>query len=186
VERAQPAAQQGVLFSDDFERAPLGANPPPGWTEVDGKWDGIVSDGGRVLRHGQGPYGHEVAGSAAWTDYTAGADIKPTALASGFAGLAARYQGPGDYYACGFYYGTAVRLWRMQGQVMKLLDGRRAAVDTTRFHRVRLSVMGDRLSCMIDGTWLLGWTDGTLRSGRIALVASDQEAAEFDNVEVLS
>jgi hypothetical protein len=182
----RPAVQSGVLFRDDFKRAPFASGAPPGWTLIDGSWDGIVDDGRHVLRHGQGAYGHVATGSADWTNYTASADIKPTALATGFAGLAARFQGPGDYYACGFYYATTVRLWRMRGYVMKLLDGRRTAVDTTRFHTVKLSVMGDRLSCLIDGTWLLGWTDGTLMSGRLALLASDQETAEFDHVEALS
>lgn len=177
------AAASSSMFRDDFERDPVGA-VPAGWTVVDGVWDGVVADGSHVVRHGVGPrsYGHLVTGSPAWTDYAVSARLRPGSLSTGFAGVAARYQGRGDYYACGVYYGTAVRLWRVRAGTMALLDARTADVAADRFHDVRLVVRGSRLSCVFDQTVVLTAVDASFVAGRIALVAGADEAAEFDDV----
>jgi pectate lyase len=189
VQRAaatRPAPEQGrpPLFSDDFSSDPVGTNPPYGWMIADGRWEGVVADGRHVLRHAPAAYGHVVAGSAAWTDYSVGAALRPDRLTTGFAGVAARYQGRGDYYACGIYYASAVRLWLVRGGAVTLLDARRAPMDAARFHDVRLVVNGTQLSCVVDGTYVLSAVDRTFRSGRIALVAADGERAEFGDVSV--
>ena len=172
------------LLRDDFEDDRLGALPR-GWTAADGRWDGVVQDGSRVVRHAAGQsYGHLVAGSPAWTDYSVSARLRPTPLSTGFAGVAARYRDRGDYYACGVYYGSAVRLWRVKGGAMTLLDGRRSDVATERFHDVRLVVKGSQLSCEFDEDVVLSATDASFPSGQIALVAGSDEAAEFDDVVV--
>jgi pectate lyase len=174
----------GPLFQDDFTDDQVGAMPT-GWTAADGRWDGVVVDSGHVVRHGVGQsYGHLVAGSDAWTDYGVNARLRPSPLSTGFAGVAARYQDRGDYYACGVYYATAVRLWRVLDGVTTLLDARRMDVATDRFHDVRLVVAYDRVSCVFDQTVVLTATDGSFASGRIAFVASSDEAAEFRDVVV--
>jgi hypothetical protein len=185
VPATQVAAEHPAVFSDDFSDDPVGANPPAGWTIADGRWDGVVADGRRALRHGLGAYGHVVTGSTRWTDYSVGAMLRPTALASGFAGVIARYQDRGNYYACGFYASSSVRLWLVHGGSMTSLADRSAPVDTTRFHDVRLVVDGEHLSCIVDGTYLLMAADGTFRNGRVALVAAAGEAAEFAEVRVV-
>jgi len=174
-----------ALFSDDFSDDRVGTNPPTGWTIADGRWDGVVEDGGHVLSHGLGAYGHLVAGSTAWADYTVAAALRPTALATGFAGIVARYRGRGDYYACGVYSANAVRLWRVRAGVVAPLDARSVTVDTHRFHDVRLVVNGSRLSCVLDGSVLLTAVDGSFPTGRVGLVAAAGEAAEFTNVDVV-
>jgi hypothetical protein len=176
----------GSIFSDDFALDRVGANPPAGWTVADGLWDGVVNgDGGHVIRHSMGrSYGHVVAGTPAWTNYTVTADLRPTLLSTGFAGVAARYQDGHNYYACGVYYASAVRLWRVRGGAVTLLDARIANVDTKRFHTVRLVARGTQLGCTLDGTTLLSAVDASFASGRIALLASDDEAAEFGDVGV--
>lgn len=175
----------GVLLQDDFEDDPVGARVPSGWMVADGVWDGVVVDRSKVLRHGRGrSYGHLVAGSPAWTDVSVSADVKATPLAVGFAGVAARYRSSGDYYECVIHDAYALQLWRLRGDVGKQLDGRRVPIDTTRFHSVRLVVRGSRLACALDGVPLLAFVDASFGSGGIALVASDDEAAEFDNVRV--
>ncbi|HXM53856.1 MAG TPA: hypothetical protein VOB72_00585 [Candidatus Dormibacteraeota bacterium] len=182
---AAPAATQ-PLFRDDFERDRAGA-APAGWTVSDGEWDGVVSDaGGRVVRHGAGAasYGHLAAGSPGWTDFRVTARLRPTSLSTGFAGVAARYRDRGDYYACGVYYGSAVRLWRVRGGDTTLLDARRQDVATDRFHDVSLVVKGARVSCVFDDSVVLSATDASFPSGGIALVAGSGEAAEFDDVVV--
>jgi hypothetical protein len=183
---ARAAAAPDALFRDDFERDRAGALPA-GWQAADGRWDGVVQEGGgRVVRHGAGPtsYGHLVAGSPAWTDYRVSARLRPTPLSTGFAGVAARYRDRGDYYACGVYYGSAVRLWRVRSGTMTLLDARTMDVATDRFHDVSLVVKGPRVSCVFDETVVLTATDSSFASGAIALVAGADETAEFDDVVV--
>ena len=173
-----------TLFRDDFERDPVGAQPA-GWTADDGRWDGVVQDGSHAVRHATGQsYGHLVAGSAGWTDYAVSARIRLTPLSTGFAGVAARYRDRGDYYACGVYYASAVRLWRVRAGTATLLDARRMDVATDRFHDVRMVVKGDQVSCEFDQTAVLTAADGSFSSGRIAFVAGSDEAAELDDVLV--
>ena len=173
-----------ALFHDDFERDPIGVMPA-GWTIDDGRWDGVVQDGSHVVRHATGQsYGHLVAGSAAWTDYAISARLRLTSMSTGFAGVAARYLDRDDYYACGVYYASAVRLWRVRAGVMTLLDARRMDVATNGFHDVRLVVKGGSLSCEFDATVALTATDRSFANGRIAFVASGDEAAELDDVIV--
>lgn len=180
-----PAPDPAPLFRDDFERDAPGSMPS-GWTIADGRWDGVVQDGGsRAVRHSDGQsYGHLVAGSPAWADYSVGLRLRPSPLSTGFAGVAARYRDREDYYACGVYYGTAVRLWRVQGGTMTLLDARRMDVATDRFHEVRLVVSGAHLSCVFDQSVVLSATDATFPTGQVALIGSADEAAEFDDVVV--
>jgi hypothetical protein len=173
------------LFHDDFAHDAIGANPPAGWTIGDGLWEGVANDHGKVVRHATGKsYGHLVAGSPAWTDYSLTARMRLTALSTGFAGVAARYRDRGDYYGCGVYYASAVRLWRVRAGVVTLLDARRMAVATDRFHDVRLVVKGSQLSCVFDATVVLTGTDTTFASGQIALLAANDETAEFANIVV--
>jgi hypothetical protein len=182
-----PAAARGpaALFSDDFADDPVGSNPPKGWMVADGRWDGVVSDGGHMVRHARGAsYGHLVTGSPAWTNYTVSADVRATSLPSGFAAVVARYQGPSDYYACGIYGVNTLRLWVMRGGNMTELGRRAIAADTARFHGVRLTVTGAAMSCSLDGAPPLTAIDRTFRNGRIALLASSEEAAEFGDVWV--
>jgi hypothetical protein len=138
-----------------------------------------------VVRHAQGlSYGHLVAGSSAWTDYTLSAEVRPTSLTTGFAGVAARYMDDRDYYACGVYYASAFRLWRVRAGSVRLLDARAQPVDPNRFHSVRLVARGGWLSCVLDGTLMVSAADDSFKSGKISLVAGDDEAAEFGQVNV--
>src|SRR5437879_812668 len=75
--RAARASVPDALFRDDFERDRAGTMPA-GWAVVDGQWDGVVDDGGRVVRHGAGrsSYGHLAAGSPAWADYSVSARLR--------------------------------------------------------------------------------------------------------------
>jgi hypothetical protein len=57
-------------------------------------------------------------------------------------------------------------------------------VDTKRFHTVRLAARGNQLGCTFDGVTLLSAMDASFASGRIALLAGDDEAAEFGDVGV--
>jgi len=182
--RTEAALAPGVLLSDNFERDPMGADPPNGWAIADGRWNGVISNDTHVLQHGTGPYGHMVAGSMGWTDYTVSADVMPTPLRTSFAAVAGRYQDRGDYYQCDIHHATTLQLWRLRGGIPTLLDGRPVAIDPTRFSNLRLVMKGDQLSCVLNGVLLCSAVDDSLANGEVALIAGDMEAAEFDNVTV--
>jgi hypothetical protein len=182
-----PTPAPVVLFSDGFESDALGVNPPSGWHVDDGQWEVMAANGGQFVRHSSnGSAGHLVAGPAV-RDASMSAEVRPTALASGSAGVAGRYQGPGDYYECGVYAGTSLQLWRVQGGSPQYLGGASdIKIDPTTFHTVRLDLRGSQLTCSIDGNPAVRATDAALSSGRFALVASQDEPAEFDGVRVTS
>jgi hypothetical protein len=182
-----PTPAPTVLLGDGFQSDAAGANPPPGWHADDGQWEVVVAAGGHFVRHSsKGSAGHLVAGPVL-TDASVSAEVRPTALANGSAGVAGRYQGPGDYYECGVYAGTGLQLWRVQGGSPQYLAGASdLRIDPTTFHVVRLDVRGNQLSCSIDGSPVVLATDGSFSTGRVALVASQDEPADFDNVRVTS
>ena len=182
--RTEAALAPGVLLSDNFEDDPMGAGPPTGWTVADGRWNGVISNDTHVLQHGTGPYGHMVAGSMGWTDYTVSADVMPTPLRTSFAAVAERYQDRGDYYQCDIHHANTLQLWRLRGGIPTLLDSRPVAIDPTRFSNLRLVMKGDQLSCVLNGVLLCSAVDDSLANGEVALIAGDREAAEFDNVTV--
>jgi len=162
----------------------MGADPPTGWTVADGRWNGVVSNDTHVVQHAVGTYGHMVAGSMTWTDYTVSADVMPTPLRTSFAAVAGRYQDRGDYYQCDLHHANTLQLWRLRIGIPTLLDSRPVVIDPTRFSNLRLVMNGDRLSCVLNGVLLCSAVDDSLTNGQVALIAGDREAAEFDNVTV--
>jgi hypothetical protein len=182
--RPAAALKVDVLLSDNFERDAMGANPPTGWTAPDGRWTGVVNDDTHVIQHARGPYGHLVAGSVGWTDYTVSADVMPTPSKTSFAAVAGRYQGPGDYYQCDIHHGNTLQLWRLRSGAQTLLKGSPIAIDPSRFSNVRLVMKGSQLSCGLNGVILFTATDTSITNGQVALIAGDNNAAEFDNVSV--
>src|SRR5437879_413426 len=178
------AAAPGVLFTDDFEDDPMGADPPKGWTIADGRWNGVISNDTHVVQHAVGPFGQMVAGSRGWTDYTVSAAVMPTPLKNGFAAVAGRYLGPGDYYQCDIHHASWLQLWRLRGGVATLLDSRPAAINPTHFSSLRLVMTGDRLTCTLNGALVCSAVDASFTHGAVALIAGASEAAEFDNVMV--
>jgi hypothetical protein len=173
-------------FADSFAADPVGANPPGGWRVDDGQWDGVVDDGGHVVRHSaaQGA-SHLSAGSPQWADYVVSADVTTSLLDLGFAGVAGRYQGPADDYECGLGVGGQVQVWLVRGGARTLLGvSAVVSLDLSAHHTIALELRGSRLTCSLDGSPLVRATDTTFAAGRIALVTSAAEAAEFGNVRV--
>jgi hypothetical protein len=181
------AASAPPAFADDFTADPVGAGPPAGWLVADGEWAGVVDDGGHAVRHGAGqPLAHLVAGSPRWSDYAVGADVTTALLDLGFAGVAGRYQDPGNDYECGLGVGGQLQLWLVQGGDRRLLAASSASLDLGSRHSVLLQMRGPQLTCSLDGIPTLQATDATFSAGRIALVATTGEAAEFGRVRVTS
>jgi hypothetical protein len=181
-----PAPAPALLYRDDFSDDAPGSPLPAGWEREEGLWRGVVDDAGRhVVAHAPGPsYGTIVTGSASWGDYSVEAGVKPAGSPQGFAGVVGRYQTHGDFYECVIHHATAVQLWLVHGGRGMELAGRDVAIDPRRFHRLTLSLRGPSITCAIDGGAAATVTDATLRTGRIGLVASDDEPAEFGDVRV--
>jgi hypothetical protein len=175
----------GPAFADDFEADPVGANPPGGWHVDAGQWAGVVADGSHVVRHGSGqPLAYLSAGSPQWANYAVSADVSTDLLDLGYAGVAGRYQGPGDAYECDVTVGGQLELGVVRGGERQLLGTAGTALSLSGIHTVRLEMRGSQLTCSLDGVPLVRATDTTFAAGRIALVASAGELAEFDNVRV--
>jgi hypothetical protein len=179
------AASTPPALADDFTADPVGADPPAGWQVGDGRWTGVVDDGGHVVRHDASqPLAHLVAGWPGWTDYAVGADVSTGLLDLGFAGVAGRYQDPGDDYECVLGVGGQLQLWVVQAGSRRLLASTSLSLDLGTRHAVVLDMRGSRLTCSLDGSPLLRASDATYGAGRIALIASSGEAAEFGDVRV--
>jgi hypothetical protein len=183
---APPSAPAALpAFADDFSGDQVGANPPGGWHVDDGQWAGVVDDGGHMVRHGAGQDGgHLVAGSSQWSDYAVRADVSTGLLSLGFAGVAGRYQDPGNDYECGIGVGSQLQLSVVKGGQRRLLGASGVPLDLSGRHTVALEMRGSQLTCSLDGAPLLRAVEGTFSAGRVALVASAGEAAEFGGIRV--
>jgi hypothetical protein len=182
---AVPPRPAPPSLADDFEADPVGANPPAGWLVGDGEWAGVADAGGHVLRHEAGAAaGHLVAGAAGWTDYRVSARVGTGLLGLGTAGVAGRYQDPGNDYECVVSVGGQVQLSVVQNGQRRSLGTSGIALDLSGGHDLSLDLRGDRLTCSLDGTPLVRATDATFAAGRVALVASAGSAADFDDVRV--
>jgi hypothetical protein len=178
-------ASVGPALADDFEADPVGANPPSGWHVDAGQWTGVVASGSHVVRHGSGqPLAYLSAGSPQWSDYAVSADVNTDLLDLGYAGVAGRYQGPGDAYECDMTVGGQLELRVVRGGEHQLLGAAGVSISLSGIHTVRLEMRGSQLTCSLDGVPLVRATDTTFAAGRIALFASAGELAEFDNVRV--
>jgi hypothetical protein len=167
---AAPVPTPRTLYADDFRADPVG----------------VTEDGGEhVLAHSPGSgLGLLLTGSPGWSSYQVAVDVKVLTPKTGFAGIVGRFQSSGDYYECVIHHDESVLLWRLQGGQGVQLGGTQHPIDVTRFHRLALSLEGDRLTCSLDSVTLATSTDGTLSMGRPGLIASSGEAAEFDHVAV--
>jgi hypothetical protein len=180
------SAASTVLYRESFADDVAGGVPSD-WEMEGGTWRGMASGtGAHVLAHVEGPSagGTIVAGSASWADYEIGADVKPSASRDGEVGVVGRYQTEGDYYECAIHHAYSVQLWRDRGGHEMELGGRMTTIDTTRFHRLTLSMHGGRITCAMDGRVAASVVDRSLRVGRFGLTAGDDEAAEFRDVVV--
>jgi hypothetical protein len=182
---AASAGSGAPALADDFEADPVGANPPGGWHVDEGQWAGVVANGSHVVRHGSGqPLAYLSAGSSQWANYAVSADVSTDLLDLGYAGVAGRYQGPGNAYECDLTVGGQLELRLLRGGERQLLGTAGVAISLSGTHTVRLEMRGSQLTCSLDGVPLVRASDTTFAAGRIALVASAGELAEFDNVRV--
>ncbi|HET9111810.1 MAG TPA: hypothetical protein VFN78_13355 [Ktedonobacterales bacterium] len=183
-----PPPSGGQLFSDTFESDAIGAFPA-GWTAVSGGsgWS-VQQDGSHVLKQTDTSTSaeHEIsAGSAAWTDYTVQADIKPGANdLSKSTVLMARYVDADNHYSLLLKNQSEWYLGKVAGGNWTTLGQGSFSYTSTTFYTFALSVQGNTISASINGVTRATKTDSQFPTGEIAL--STKATSEFDNVQVTS
>jgi len=175
---ALPAAA-ATLFGDDFADGNAA-----GWSTSGGSWS-VQSQAYR--QSSTGADAKAQAGSTAWTDYSARADVTPVAFGSSArsAGIAARAQSMTNYYSLVLVASGSVQLRRVAGGGVTTLASAPLAISTGTPYALELTVSGSSLSGAVNGTAMVGATDPTFANGRIGLVASFTSAS-FDNVQAFT
>jgi pectate lyase len=176
------ASAQSVLLTDNFEDGVA-----DGWTIHQGSWS-VVADGTRVYRQsGTSSRYRSSAGSAAWTDYSVQARVKPTSWngSDRFAAVFARFRDTNNTYLLALRSSNRVELRRISGGSASTLAQASLPVPLNTWYLVRLEATGSTLRGFVNGALLLTATDSALSSGRVA-VGTDYASASFDDVAVTS
>ncbi|MGH2500964.1 MAG: LamG-like jellyroll fold domain-containing protein, partial [Ktedonobacterales bacterium] len=158
-----------TLFSDDFQSDTLGA-APRGWTSASGNWtvqqDGTTSSGlpNLALAQGNPSTANEYtisAGSAAWTDYTVQASVKPGANdLTQTSDLMARFTDPNNHYSFLLKNGDQWYLGlRSGGAWTTFAQG--SFPYASQFSTLALTVHGATISGAINGQVVATATDAT-------------------------
>jgi hypothetical protein len=129
------------------------------------------------------------AGNAAWGDYSVQAGIQLSSLNNYPGGIRGRVQpATGGSYAVWLYPGyQQIRLyvtnqWDIDNGFATLGTATLVA-DPTKFHTVKLSMVGSQINVYYDGQLMITATDTTYTSGMVAFDVSNQPIT-FDNVLV--
>src|SRR5207248_8919072 len=135
-----------------------------------------------VLSHVGQTWSHLVAGLPSWSDYSVGADVKAAQAGAGSAEVAGRFQDVNNYYACGIKDGSSLQLVRVVKGERQVLRAARIPAARPLFHKIRMVMKGNQLSCSLDATSVLHATDGVFGTGQMALIAAGSLPSEFGNV----
>jgi hypothetical protein len=175
-----------LLFSDNFSSGagnwtvgPLGEGA--GWSVA----------GGLYSYNGSGQTS-SWAGSTSWTDYTVAADFKLNSLLDWPGGLRGRLNattgsayGVWIYPAQGFLVLYRIGQWDINASATSLGQSAILKMDSTNFHRVRLSFQGSTIKVYYDEALVITATDATYAQGAVSLDVSNQPIS-FTNVNVIS
>jgi pectate lyase len=145
----------------------------------------VQPDGSNVLQQGD-PDTSQLytiaAGSAAWTDYTVQASVKPGANdLNQTSDIQARYSDTNNHYSFLFKNGGEWYLGMRSGGNWTTFD-QGAFPYSHQYYTLALSVNGATISASINGTVVATTTDSTFSSGSIAF--STSATSELDNVLV--
>jgi hypothetical protein len=177
---AGPTETGPVLFADDF------ANEADRWTFFGGSW--AVESGALVQTNRSSDYHYATAGDSSWTDYELSVDVR-SEVANKHVGIMVRAP-EGPVLGGVSEFGKCILQSHPNGGVTLNAGGRTWNFNfnwrTRRTYRMRIRVVGQRLTCWIDGRRLVHATvpdEHLSRAGRIGLY-SYGDRSTFDNVEV--
>jgi pectate lyase len=173
-------AQAATVFTDTFEDG-----DSAGWTASGGTWS-VATDATRVLRQsGTSSDARSRAGSAAWTDYTVSARVRPTAFngSNRFVALLARAQSATSYYYVALRSNNTVELKKLVNGSATTLASTSVTVSAGTTYTLSLQVSGSTLRSTVNGGSALTATDTAYTAGGIG-VATYNATADFDDVVV--
>jgi galactosylceramidase len=134
------------------------------------------------------PDPYTLLGDLEWANYSVSTDVTLEGNASGYAYLAGRVVDSPYSNAPAVGYNLKLNgngAWelRLGGSVLK--NGTVSGFDASKWHKLKLSFVSDKLSAFIDGSKVTDYTIpiGGLSSGQIAL-GSGYHFATFDNLKV--
>ncbi len=182
-------ATGAVLLSADFNDG-----SHKGWTFIDQGNDGgpsqwsVVngalaqkSNIGSTLAGALGTYALYTRGN--WQDYRATLTMHSSDDDS--IGLLFRFQDPDNYYR--FSWGSQVagrRLFKRENGVFKLLAEDKIPFVPGRKYSVEVVAQGNTLKVNVDGAAVFSVNDASFRTGTVALYASYDQGAYFDDIYV--
>jgi hypothetical protein len=175
-----------LLFSDNFGSGagnwaigPLGQGA--GWSVANGIYS--YSGSGQTSSW---------AGTTSWTDYTVAVDFKLNSLLNWPGGLRGRLNATtGSGYGVWIYPTQGILIlyrigqWDINASATSLGQSTVLKMDSTNFHRLRLSFQGSTIKVYYDETLVITATDATYAQGAISLDVSNQPIS-FTNVNVIS
>jgi pectate lyase len=145
----------------------------------------VQPDGSAVLQQGDpdtSQFYTISAGSAAWTDYTVQASVKPGANdLTQTSDLMARFTDPNNHYSFLLKNGDQWYLGMRSGATWTTF-AQGSFPYTSQFYTLALTVHGATISGSINGQVVATATDATFSSGKIAFLTSAE--SELDNVLV--
>ncbi|AUH39896.1 glycoside hydrolase [Streptomyces sp. CMB-StM0423] len=136
--------------------------------------DAAAYDGVRVLKTG-----------AEWTDYDVTARVR---IERATAGLMVRCPDAKNGYLADLRTDGGVDIWRQRdGAFTRLQQGQpRPDFDAAADHELTVTVRGDRITPVLDGTALPGATDTTFATGTAGVRATATQRSSWDSLRVTS
>jgi cell division septation protein DedD len=177
-----PGPGSTTLFADTFEGDTLGG-AVTGWRQDGGTW-GIVQDGSHVASQTDSTAGtikDLVAGSAAWTNYTVTANMKPGNLTNGL-GITGRYQDSANNYDLILKGGNTWYVGKRVGGTWYSMASGSLAYNTSTWYTLQLTFAGTSITGSVNGITLATSTDTSFSHGPISI--RPWGPAEYDNVTV--
>lgn len=182
----------GQLFSDNFT-----AGLQNHWAVVDegtmsapSKW--LVNGG--LLNQKSNIYGSDplaqpgtylLSGNSTWTDYSVAARVKTTGADNGAIGVMFGYRDAKNYYRFSMdRKQSRRRLVKVVNGLTTLLAEDKVAYAQKQWYAVEARMAAGQVEIWVDFKFLFQVTDASHLSGRIALYASDNTGAVFDDVVV--
>jgi hypothetical protein len=166
----------------------------PPWWGMPSMFRVVKENGREVLDHMDKSDRCIVTGDPLWQDYIVEAGVRqmlPTSTPNaddehniiGRTGIMFRYQTLRHYY---FYclegYDKLV-LYRREDEAWTVLDYLYMNIDRSRYYKMRVECVGDRLRCYLNGEKKFEAKDSTFKRGKIGIRTNTM--ARFDGIEVM-
>ena len=191
--RDVPDTKHPVLFADSFERGMRGyavvdegtTDAPSAWFTANGylQQSSNIYGGSTSASDPVKPGTMALTGSTSWTDYTVTCRIR--SKDDDACGAVFRYRDRSNYLRFSWdRQRKYARLTKKTNGVVSVLAQRAWSYTQHKFHDLRITAVGKRLTVYIDGVQALVASDGDHAAGRIGLYTWGNHITEFDDLTV--